>query len=85
MEIPKDRKMSFIEFVAYQESDEEMIEDSWLLHWKMNLKEMLNEENSQGHMGDCTKEPFPCHLCTLETCPITITLKDKKQDVSGDK
>ena len=63
MKIPTDRKMTFVEFVAYQETLDKTIDDGWLKHWKEHLPKMILEDY---HNGDCTNVCCPCSLCTLE-------------------
>lgn len=62
MKIPKDRKMTFVEFVAALETYDGTIDESCLEHWKKHIPNMINEV----HGGDCTKCPSPCSLCVLE-------------------
>lgn len=66
MEIPKDRKMTLIEFAAWMDSDDYEISDSWLAHWKSIIPNLLSEENTKEHFGDCTKHSMSCILCSIE-------------------
>ena len=68
IKIPKNRKMNFVEFIAWQESeDDNTINEDWLQHWYSIVKEFLVSDSIEKHFGDCTKNPCPCQLCTLET------------------
>lgn len=62
-------KMSFVEFLAFQETDiekGESIKDN--IEWATEVINsfpiiLLNER----HQGDCTNESNPCPLCSIET------------------
>lgn len=64
MEIPKDRKMTFIEFVASEETCDGNIDESWLEHWNAKIPVLLKDDKV--HEGDCTNIASPCTLCILE-------------------
>ena len=66
MEIPKYRKMTFIEFVASEETCDGTIDETWLKHWTEHIPLMLGKEQSKEHCGDCTNVPCPCTLCVVE-------------------
>ena len=76
MKIPTDRKMTFIEFVASEETLDGTIGEGWLKHWKEHIPKMLG--NYEVHCGDCTNVACPCTLCVLETW-----LKDYKKYYFG--
>lgn len=58
--------LTFREFVAASQfgDDPEKIDKKEHLNWAFNfLNELIK---SDYHYGDCTKQPTPCDLCTLE-------------------
>ena len=64
MKIPLDRKMTFIEFMAYQDSDGYEIDNSWLNHWKEWIPKVILSDK---HKGDCTDFSCSCEFCVVET------------------
>jgi len=60
-------KYTFVEFVAALESkDFDKIDEAWLA-WANKFMNDQKEVFKTGiHDGDCTKQPFTCHLCCIE-------------------
>jgi hypothetical protein len=61
------KKYTFIEFIAACESGNfDNIDDS-CMSWANEFVSHLNSDINNIHLGDCTKQPVSCYLCTIET------------------
>jgi hypothetical protein len=60
------KKYTFIQFVAANESDDfDSIDETWI-PWAKEFVSHLNSDVVNIHHGDCTNQPVSCYLCTIE-------------------
>ncbi len=62
------KKYTFVEFIAALETEDfDIIDKDWLI-WANKFVDAYPEVFKKGiHDGDCTKQPFSCMLCLMDT------------------
>ncbi len=62
----KNKKYTFVEFIAAQESDDfDNIDPKWL-EWAKKFVSGMGDMGDLVHNGDCTKQAISCLLCVYE-------------------